>query len=102
MARRAPKTSLQERHAILARSEAGESAAQIAADLGWSVHTIRKWRRLAHRGASLSPRIGRAPTGPLGQFPPALAAALRQLRRDHPGWGPIPPFGGRVLHIGIG
>ena len=88
MPRRAPKTSLQERQAILARTQAGEPAPQIAAALGWSVHTVRKWRRLARRGAPLSPRIGRLPTGPLGQFPPALAAAIRQLRLAHPGWGP--------------
>ncbi len=88
MARRAPKTSLQDRLAIQARTAAGESAPQIAQALGWSVETVRKWRRIARRGGSLSPRIGRAPSGPLSTFPPALVAMLRQLRHDHPGWGP--------------
>jgi transposase InsO family protein len=88
MARRAPKTSLQDRLAIQARTAAGESAPQIAQALGWSVATVRKWRRIARRGGSLSPRIGRAPTGPLSTYPPALVAMLRQLRQDHPGWGP--------------
>ena len=55
----------QERRAILARSQAGQTAPQIAADLGWSVHAIRKWRRIVchNDDAALSPRIGRAPTG---------------------------------------
>ena len=90
MPRRAPKTSLQERHAILTRTAAGESAPQIAAAIGWSVHTVHKWRRIARLqgSAALSPRIGRAPTGPLSSYPPALAAAIRQLRHAHPGWGP--------------
>ena len=90
MPRRAPKTSLQERRTILARSQAGQTAPHIAADLGWSVHTVRKWRRIARHNddAALSPRIGRAPTGALSTFPPALSAAIRRLRQDHPGWGP--------------
>ena len=67
MPRRAPKTSLQERRAILDRSQAGQTAPQIAADLDWSVHIIRKWRRIAchNDDAALSPRIGRTPTGAL-------------------------------------
>ena len=90
MPRRAPKTSLQERRAILARAQAGQTAPHIAADLGWSVHTVRKWRRIGRHNdaAALSPRIGRAPTGALSTFPPALPAAIRRLRQDHPGWGP--------------
>lgn len=91
MPRRMPATSLQDRHLILARSQAGEGAASIATALGCSVHTVKKWRRRARQQglAALSPRIGRPPTGPLSTFPPALSAALRQLRKDHPGWGPV-------------
>ena len=82
------KSSLQDRLAIQARTADGQSAPQIAAALGWSVHTVRKWRRIARRGGALSPRIGRAPTGPLSTYPPALVALLRRLRGAHPGWGP--------------
>ena len=79
MPRRAQSSSLQDRHAILARSQAGESARQIADALGWSVHTVRKWRRLARRRQSLIPPAAPPPPGPLGQFPPALIATMSHL-----------------------
>jgi transposase-like protein len=90
MPRRGQQTTLQERYAIRERAAAGESDPQIAAALGRSVVTVRKWRRLAqrHTRPDLASQTGRIPTGPLGTVPPALVEIIRQLRTAHPGWGP--------------
>jgi hypothetical protein len=90
MPRRGQQTTLQERSAIRERAAAGESDPQIAAALGRSVATVRKWRRIAqrHTRPDRASHMGRSPTGPLGTFPPALVETIRQLRTAHPGWGP--------------
>src|SRR5919202_2019679 len=82
MPRRGQPTTLQERVAIRERAAAGESDPQIAAALGRSVATVRKWRRIAqrHTRPDLASHMGRRPTGPLGTFPPALVEAIRTLR----------------------
>ena len=45
MLRHRPTTTVAERMAILERATAGETDAMIAAALGCSIWTIRKWRR---------------------------------------------------------
>jgi len=84
-------TTLQQRLAIWERAEQGESDAAIAAAMELSPMTVRKWRRRAqqHGRAGLSSQLGRPPSGPLGQAPAELRAAVCQLRREHPGWGPL-------------
>lgn len=84
-------TTRQERLDILTQAQAGQTDPQIAAQLGRSIWTVRKWRRKASRLGSegLFSRMGRPSTGPLGAFPPQRADALRTLRQAHPGWGPI-------------
>jgi transposase InsO family protein len=90
MARRAYPTTCQERLAILERSSAGQSDAEIAATLHCSIGTVRKWRRIGQRQGrtGLAAPLGRPPTGPLGSVAPALREASLQIRRSHPGWGP--------------
>ena len=90
MRRRGQWTSFQERLEITERAEAGQSDPEIAAVLGCSVWTVRKWRRIGQRRGrtSLTSQMGRPPTGVLSTFPSALREAIVQMRRLHPGWGP--------------
>jgi hypothetical protein len=82
-------TTLEERRQFGIGAQAGHSVAELAPDLvrGWSVATVRKWRRRAGQGAALASRMGRPPTGAAGTFAPALREALPVWRGAHPGWG---------------
>jgi transposase len=73
----------------LARS--GKSDAQIAQETGWSVWTIRKWRRAYRKAGAegLLSHMGRPKTGILGAYPLAVREQIEQLRRTHPGWGSL-------------
>src|SRR5260370_24056678 len=90
MLRRGQTTTFQERWDITERAAAGQSDPAIAAALGCSVWTVRKWRRRGqHQGrTSLSSQMGRPITGPLSTFPTGMRDAIVQMRRTHPGWGP--------------
>lgn len=91
MAHQGRRTTLAERLDISARATAGQSDPEIAAALDLSVSTVRKWRRKAQREgrAGLASRLGRPSTGALGQFPSSIREAIDQMRRAHPGWGPL-------------
>ena len=83
MKRRGQVTTLQERLEILERARDGVSDAAIAADLGCSVWTIRKWRRIGQRGERARARpVGRPPMGPLSTSPPMLQETVRRLRHS--------------------
>ncbi len=73
-------TPLEQRVVIWELAQAGQRDGQIARQLGLSQGVVRKWRRRAqHQGrAGLSAHLGRPARG-----------ALSQMRRDHPGWGPL-------------
>jgi helix-turn-helix protein len=90
MIRRGQTTTFQERLDITERAAAGQSDPAIAAALGCSVWTVRKWRRRGqHQGrAGLSSQMGRPTTGPLSTLPMGMRDAILHLRRTHPGWGP--------------
>jgi hypothetical protein len=90
MLRRGQRTTFQERLDITERAAAGQSDPEIAAALGCSVWTVRKWRRIGqrHGRSGLTSHMGRPITGPLSTFPSALCDTILQLRRAHPGWGP--------------
>jgi transposase InsO family protein len=87
---RGQRTSFQERLEITERAEAGQSDPEIAAAIGCSVWTVRKWRRIGqrHGRSGLTSKMGRPPTGPMSTFPSALCDTILQMRRAHPGWGP--------------
>ena len=84
-------TSLEERMLIWSMAEAGCSDNEIATRLGWSIPTVRKWRRRAQREgrSGLVSHMGRPATGALSSFPPPIRDAVHQHRVAHPGWGPL-------------
>ena len=90
MLRRGQTTTFQERLDITERATAGQSDPEIAAALGCSVWTVRKWRRRGqHQGRTgLSSQMGRPASGLLGTLPTGMREAIVQMRRTHPGWGP--------------
>ena len=90
MIRRGQTTTFQERLDITERAAAGQSDPKIAAALGCSVWTVRKWRRRGqHQGRTgLNSQMGRPNTGPLSTLPVEMRETILHLRRTHPGWGP--------------
>ncbi len=90
MIRRGQTTTLQERLEITERATAGESDSEIAAALGCSVWTVRKWRRRGQQQGrnGLRSQMGRPTTGPLSTLPMGMRETILHLRRTHPGWGP--------------
>ncbi|MGB9777531.1 MAG: helix-turn-helix domain-containing protein [Anaerolineae bacterium] len=90
MGQRGSPTTLEERVEIAERAQAGETDLAIAAAIGRSVWTVRKWRRRHQQQGQdgLVSSMGRPPSGALGSFPPEVRDALRRLREEHPGWGP--------------
>jgi len=91
MVQRGQRTSLEERVEIGERWEAGQTDPQIAVAIGRPLPTVRKWRRRYQREgrAGLASRMGRPPTGALGQFSLEIRDAVREMRERHPGWGPL-------------
>lgn len=83
-------TSLQDRATIDQLAQLGYTDVQIAAETGWKVRTVRKWRRRAQQDGrrDLSSKMGRPSTGALSSYPIQLRETLRTWREDHPGWGP--------------
>jgi len=82
-------TSLEERLHIAELTQAGTPASAIAAQIGWSLATVRKWqRRIRQQGrAALTSVLGRPRQGALSAFPPDLRATVQRWRQAHPGWG---------------
>ncbi len=92
MAQQGRRTSYEQRIEMGERAAAGENDRQIAAALGCSVWTVRKWRRAFQRTgrSALVSHMGRPAQGALAESPPAVRADIERLRRQHPGWGAIP------------
>jgi hypothetical protein len=84
-------TSLAERIEIGERWKEGQTDKQIAIAMERPIATIRKWRRRnQHQGrAGLSSRMGRPATGALGQYSADVSQATTEMRKAHPGWGPL-------------
>ena len=91
MVQRGQRTSLEERIEIGERWESGQTDPQIARAIGRPLSTVRKWRRKYQREgrSGLASRMGRPPTGALGQFPLEIQDAVREKRKCHSGWGPL-------------
>ena len=87
---RGQTTTFQERLDITERAAADQSDSEIAAALGCSVWTVRKWRRIGQPCGrnGLSSQMGRPARGTLSTFPSALRDAILHMRWAHPGWGP--------------
>jgi hypothetical protein len=84
-------TSLAERVEIGERWKAGRSDREIAIAMQRPIATVRKWRlRNQHEGRpGLSSQMGRCATGALGQYPAEILDEIYEMRRTHPGWGPL-------------
>lgn len=91
MARRGQTTNLAERVEIGERWEAGQKDPEIAVAMHLPVWTVRKWRRKSQKQGrcGLGSEMGRPRTGALGQSPAELRDTIRDMRKAHPGWGPI-------------
>jgi hypothetical protein len=91
MAQRGRRTTFEERIEISERWEAGQTDPEIAAAMGFSVWTVRKWRRAYQREgrSGLVSVMGKPPSGALGQFPLEIRDTIREMRGKHPGWGPL-------------
>jgi hypothetical protein len=83
-------TSYAERVRIQRLAQTGATDAQIAAAVGWSRRTVRKWRRRAGgtQATDLASRLGRPATGALSTCAPVVVEHLHCWRQQHPGWGP--------------
>ena len=91
MAQKGRTTSLAERVEIGEQWEAGQKDPEIAAAMGLRVWTVRKWRRKYKKEgrAGLVSYMGRPSTGALGQFPLEIRDTIREMRKEHSGWGPL-------------
>jgi transposase-like protein len=87
MAQRGQATDIDERIGIGERAATGQTDAEIAADTGRSIWTVRKWRRKCQRGrrSSLASHVGRPATGALGRCPVEIRETIRQMREWNPG-----------------
>jgi transposase len=83
-------TSLQDRATIDQLAQLGYTDTQIAAEVGWKVRTVQKWRRRAQRDGrkGLGSKMGRPATGALSSYPSRLRETLRVWRISRTGWGP--------------
>jgi transposase len=83
-------TSLEDRMTIVALAKAGHNDSDIADQTGWSVSTVRKWRRREVRQgrAGLASKMGRPATGAMSTFSSEIADTLRKRRKSWPGRGP--------------
>lgn len=82
-------TTLEERMLFRELARAGHTDDEIAEQTGWSVSTVRKWRRRADQGRqALVSVMGRPATGALSTFPSLIRETIRAWRKAHPGRGP--------------
>lgn len=86
----AKMTTLQDRATIDQLAQLGYTDERIAAEVGWTVATVRKWRRRAQQQGrqGLVSRLGRPATGALSSYPTVIRETLWAWREQHPGWGP--------------
>ena len=91
MSRRGKKASYVEKLAWMESVKAGQSDGQLAQQTGWSVWTIRKWRRAYQKQGEegLISQMGRPKCGALSTFRLEVRDEFKTLRERHPGWGPI-------------
>lgn len=83
-------TTLETRMHIWKLSQSNYTDQQIADEVGYSVPTVRKWRRRIqrHGRAGLASSMGRPRSGALSSFPETMREDIHLLRLGHPGWGP--------------
>jgi transposase len=84
------RTTLEDRMQIIALAQARLCDSDIAEQTGFSVSTVRKWRRRYRRQgrSGLASRMGRPRRGALSGYPAEVRDTLYRWRKAHPGWGP--------------
>lgn len=85
-----PPLTTAEKERIYADKLRGHALPAIAAAIGCSPATVRKWWRLARdhgRSALHQARRGRSASGVLSSFAPCVKAQALALKHDHPTWG---------------
>jgi transposase len=82
-------TSYPERLKIDALCKRGLTDRQIAEQIGFSIFTVRKWRRKfeAEGKAGLLSHMGRPKRGALSSYPVGMRGQLKTWCKQHPGWG---------------
>jgi transposase len=70
-------------------SEGGLTDRAIAEKTGWSMSTVRKWRRQYKKEgrSGLASVMGRPRQGALSSYPKRVREQVRHMRQRHPGWG---------------
>ncbi len=91
MSRHGKKMSYPEKLACMELVKTGHTDAQSAQQSGWSIWTIRKWRRAYQKQgeSGMVPVMGRKKQGTLSTFPAKMRDELEKMRKEHMGWGPI-------------
>ena len=90
MASRGRITTVQERIEMGERSDAGQTDPVIAEATGWSVWTVRKWRRKWQQQGrgGLASKMGRPPGGALAHFSAEvrrpISIILQRVKLDKP------------------
>lgn len=83
-------TTHAQRVQMVSRHLTGETLAAIAADMGGSLYTVRKWWRV-YRHAGWAALVSRPPgppaQGALAEFTDLVKYVALRLKREHPGWG---------------
>lgn len=80
-------TNLSERYKIEEMISQGYSSGAISEELGYSVSTIKKWRKRIREGLYDS-QLGRPAKGALSSFDPLIAVQIDLMKDKKPGWGP--------------
>lgn len=82
-------SSYPERLKIEQLTKKGLTDRQIAEQLGFSIPTIRKWRRKLQQGGKerVLSQMGRPKQGALSSYPAELREQLKRWRNQHPRWG---------------
>ncbi len=91
MPKRGKKMPFEERLACVKQIAEGKTFQQIAQETGWSRWTIRKMHRAHQKDgeAGLAVKMGRPARGALSSYPMQVCVEIKQMRDDHPGWGPL-------------
>jgi transposase len=84
-------SSYPERLKIEKLSKKGLTDQQIAEQLGFSIHTVRKWRRRLKRGGkeAVLSHMGRPKQGAMSRYPLGMRQELKRWGKRHPGWGAL-------------
>jgi hypothetical protein len=85
----AERTSEGQRVEFYRRHVQGQTYAEIAQGCGVSLECVRYWCQKQKQGQGVQSRWHLPKRGVLSQFDPPVIQRIRDLRQQHPRWGPI-------------